>query len=286
MYAIRSYYDPNDQKFCIDGMVYPDRKPHTGLIEYKQVIAPVKVYNEDSKGKVCVENRYDFITLEHLTLEWEVIENGIVVQEGTMPAPSIAPHQKDIVVIPVDMAALNCDKHEYFLNISFVTKKKSALLNKRLNVSKSQVELKASAKEIANNTSTACCGTECCAGSPLSIDEKATELIISGCCFKIVFDKVYGKLDSYIANGVELIHDGFVENFWRAPTDNDEKGWADRKDSPAGWWKMAGLNSLWRNVKGVEVSKNASNVVITVNANHAMPSKYITFNTKIVYTIV
>ena len=29
---------PNDGNFCVDGLVWPDRTPHTGLIEYKKAI--------------------------------------------------------------------------------------------------------------------------------------------------------------------------------------------------------------------------------------------------------
>ena len=34
---------PNDGNFCVDGLVYPDRRPHTGLLEYKQAIKPFAI---------------------------------------------------------------------------------------------------------------------------------------------------------------------------------------------------------------------------------------------------
>ena len=33
----------NDSNFCMDGLVYPDRTPHTGLLELKQAYRPVRV---------------------------------------------------------------------------------------------------------------------------------------------------------------------------------------------------------------------------------------------------
>lgn len=33
----------HDDNFCVDGLVYPDRTPHTGLLEYKNVYRPVRV---------------------------------------------------------------------------------------------------------------------------------------------------------------------------------------------------------------------------------------------------
>ncbi|MDT3425855.1 beta-galactosidase [Paenibacillus forsythiae] len=44
---------PNDGNFCIDGLVSPDRRPHTGLLELKQIIAPVQFEAVDlMKGRV------------------------------------------------------------------------------------------------------------------------------------------------------------------------------------------------------------------------------------------
>ena len=34
---------PHDGNFCVDGLVYPDRRPHSGLLEYKQAIKPFYV---------------------------------------------------------------------------------------------------------------------------------------------------------------------------------------------------------------------------------------------------
>ncbi|HAL58651.1 MAG TPA: hypothetical protein DCP64_04125, partial [Sarcina sp.] len=34
---------PHDGNFCVDGLVYPDRTPHTGLLEYKNVHRPARV---------------------------------------------------------------------------------------------------------------------------------------------------------------------------------------------------------------------------------------------------
>ena len=35
----------HDGNFCMDGLVYPDRRPHTGLLEYKNVYRPARVEN-------------------------------------------------------------------------------------------------------------------------------------------------------------------------------------------------------------------------------------------------
>lgn len=58
---------PNDGNFCVDGLVYPDRTPHTGLLELKNVIAPIDVEAVDlDNGKLKITNRFDFLNLSSL----------------------------------------------------------------------------------------------------------------------------------------------------------------------------------------------------------------------------
>ncbi len=41
---------PHDVNFCMDGLVYPDRRPHTGLIEYGNVNRPARVLSCSASG--------------------------------------------------------------------------------------------------------------------------------------------------------------------------------------------------------------------------------------------
>jgi hypothetical protein len=57
---------PNDGNFCIDGLNFPDRIPHPGLLEYKKVLEPVVVAPLDlAAGTVRITNRYSFSSLRH-----------------------------------------------------------------------------------------------------------------------------------------------------------------------------------------------------------------------------
>ncbi|HEY0827819.1 MAG TPA: glycoside hydrolase family 2 TIM barrel-domain containing protein, partial [Bacilli bacterium] len=76
---------PNDGNFCMDGLVYPDRRAHTGLLELKKVIAPVHVEAVDlKKGSFRIANLYDFIDLSHLTLTWKVEMDGETCEQGEL----------------------------------------------------------------------------------------------------------------------------------------------------------------------------------------------------------
>ncbi len=118
------------------------------------------------------------------------------------------------------------------------------------------------------------------------MSENKFKLGLKGINFEIEFDKIYGKLSSYKINGKELIHDGFVENFWRAPTDNDERGWIERIDCNAGLWREAGFDMLKRNVKKVEISSvNDSLIKVKVTSNFGKAGHYLAFDTLNEYTI-
>ena len=56
---------PNDGNFCVDALNYPDRTPHTGLIELKKVYEPVDFAY--AAGELTIRNRYVFQGLDHLT---------------------------------------------------------------------------------------------------------------------------------------------------------------------------------------------------------------------------
>lgn len=65
---------PNDGNFCVDGLVYPDRKPHTGLFALKQAIRPMKITAIDAKrGHIRVANMLDFESIRRYPVKWKVI---------------------------------------------------------------------------------------------------------------------------------------------------------------------------------------------------------------------
>src|SRR5690606_17754899 len=89
---------PNDGNFCIDGLVSPDRKPHGGLLELKQIIAPVIMKAEDAaQGIVRITNRYDFIDLSHLSLRWKLERGGALIDQGTAGPLEAAPGETQTV---------------------------------------------------------------------------------------------------------------------------------------------------------------------------------------------
>lgn len=268
---------PNDLKFCIDGMVYPDRIPHTGMIEFKQVIAPVKVYEIDAlKGMIEVENRYDFLDMGHLKMGWALLKDGEEVEGGFFDDLSIDPHEKKILALPYSVEKIQEEKCDWHLNLWFDTKEAPVFMEETMNVYTHQIQLA---------TTVHAGKVQKAGGDKFDVIESVLELKIHTDHAVIRFDKVYGRLAGYKVFGEELLAAGLEENFFRAPTDNDERGWILRDDCPAGEWRMAGLDMLKRNVLSVDIDHQERATLVTVRANFAKTGEYLAFETKAVYRI-
>ncbi len=106
---------PHDGNFCMDGLVYPDRRPHTGLLEHKNVYRPARVTAFDpADGTLRIHNYMDFWDLrDYCVMRWEVSRDGERTAAGGAPAgpgfaagketgflPSVLPHGEGEIVLP------------------------------------------------------------------------------------------------------------------------------------------------------------------------------------------
>src|SRR5690606_3295498 len=88
--------EPSDKNFVCDGLVWPDRKPHPGLFEYKHLAQPVRVgVKHAGKGRFTIENRRWFTDLRDLRGEWILLIDGETVAKGALPKFKTGPRQKE-----------------------------------------------------------------------------------------------------------------------------------------------------------------------------------------------
>lgn len=73
---------PNNGNFCIDGLVFPWQEPSPGLMEYKQVICPVRLAWAD--GELTVTNRRFFADLDDIEITLETLHDGTIVDVVTV----------------------------------------------------------------------------------------------------------------------------------------------------------------------------------------------------------
>ncbi|MEU1705456.1 glycoside hydrolase family 2 TIM barrel-domain containing protein [Streptomyces sp. NPDC005706] len=90
----------HDGNFVCDGLLFPDRRPSPGLVEYKKVIEPVAIEGDGTGGGVRVTNKYDFADLSALAFTWVYQVDGETVASGALPVPPLAPGESAEVKLP------------------------------------------------------------------------------------------------------------------------------------------------------------------------------------------
>ena len=112
---------PHDGNFCMDGLVYPDRTPHTGVYEWKNVVRPVRARLVDAhKVTLALKNMLDFTDMaDAITLSYECKADGELLCSGEIAVPSTAPHTESEVTIPVTLPKTAAD---CYLKLTYLTK--------------------------------------------------------------------------------------------------------------------------------------------------------------------
>jgi len=222
---------PNDGNFCIDGLVFPDRRPHTGLLELKQVIAPVLIEAEDvAQGRFRVLNRYDFSNLSHLAVSWKLEQEGDVLQQGRSGLLTAAPGETEIISLPYDLTVAQEEgTGPLTLTCSVRQQLDTPWAEEGYEIAFYQFELPGATSALAHEK----LQSEEYAGF-MTIDEQDGMLTVRGFDFEHVFDLKKGMPQQVSKHGVPLLASLARFNIWRAPMDNDMN---IRKE-----WEAAGLD--------------------------------------------
>jgi beta-galactosidase len=235
---------PNDGNFCMDGLVYPDRRPHTGLLEYKNVIRPVRLIKANLKdGKLTFKNMLDFINLkDYLYISYQVTKDGEVIHEGVIEDSSvlnIRPHQEKVIYITLsNINEGNCYiKFNYIQKIDMSFTKKGHILGfdqveisvEKQYESSSKIEsiiLKGLAEQsdLASQDipeSEVPKSEDSESKSKLSAKESERNVIVTGQNFRYIYNKLTGCFDQMVYDNNIILDKPMEYNVWRAPTDND-----------------------------------------------------------------
>ncbi|HEU0066068.1 MAG TPA: glycoside hydrolase family 2 TIM barrel-domain containing protein [Sphingomonas sp.] len=98
-------YGPNpggDIEFG-DGLLQSDRTPNPAYYELKKVYSPIRFARFDSAtGRLAVGNFHDFRDLSGFAFDWELAEDGVPVDRGTLPQPIVAARNWGNLTLPID----------------------------------------------------------------------------------------------------------------------------------------------------------------------------------------
>ena len=211
---------PHDGNFCVDGLVYPDRRPHTGLMEFKNVHRPVRVTTFDQNtGTISLHNYMDFVSLnDYLTISYEVNCDGEIVCSGEIEkVPAIMPHTDGTVALKLDVPA----KGRCYLKVNYALKHATELLPAGFCLGFDEIKL--SNADERNQKALALWKTKAATEASISVEEGSRYLTISASNFSYQYDKFTGMFSKMTFEGKQLLDKPMNLNIWRAPTDNDRK---------------------------------------------------------------
>ena len=213
--------EPHDGNFCMDGLVYPDRTPHTGLLEFKNVHRPARVVGFDQEtGVLTLRNEMNYVSLqEYLYVTYEVSADGEVTSAGEIDLreiPAIGAREEGKITLSVSVP----QKGRSYLKIFYYLAKEDAFRKKGHLLGFDEILLKNSQPEHQkiklweqekNNRQ----------APSIKVLETDTQLIAEGASFVYVYNKLYGNFETVQVNGKDLLDRPMQWNIWRAPTDND-----------------------------------------------------------------
>lgn len=229
----------HDGNFICDGLVFPDRTPSPGLLEYKKVIEPVRL-RDAGPGAFTVENRYDFAELGGLVLRWAYEVEGVEQAGGELPCPVLAPGKSETIALPaLDLPPL---PGEAWWTVKAVLADDTAWAPAGHEVAWGQWPAETSATGSGITGSGDGFGDELVPGV---LDDRGGSGSVTGAAR---FDG-RGRLVEYA--GIGLVAPRV--DLWRAPTDNDAHALAAK-------WRWAGLHRVHERTVSVERDERALTV--------------------------
>ena len=255
--------EPNDSNFCVDALNYPDRTPHTGLIELKKVYEPVKFALDGNR--LTIRNLFAFRNLDEFDAVWALTREGVQLERGRIDMSGVAPYGEKTVELPFTMP----EDGDCFIEISVSEAFETMWAARGHEITFEQIRL----------DTASCVKTMPAEAMPdLLLDEPDGAAVIYGEDFEVIFDTRSGELASWEKGGVEYISTAPRFNAWRAPIDNDVH--INKK------WKLFGFGNLQARVEeftAEQVSPKA--VKITVKQVHSAYIVQPVIRTTTVYTV-
>lgn len=200
---------PHDGNFCVDGLVYPDRTPHTGFLEVKQAYAQVSVEPIDlAAGAFRLKSRRSFTALDDMDLAWTLEADGVTVQNGSIKEIGTKAGESTDIIIPYDLSGLSGN---VYVTLSFRTNTAYAWAEAGHETSFAQFALPVPKKE----------KKERYAAYRASVSESEGAYVMIAGDTEYTVCKKCGCLAKINDNGKELLADAMRPTVWRAPTDND-----------------------------------------------------------------
>lgn len=224
----------NDENFCHNGLVFPDRIPHPGLMEVKKFYQDINFKAEQPEtGLITITNGFHYTNLKDYTFKYEVLKNGLIIKNGTFDVDLAPESQKQVQLEMSEMKIM--DGVEYFLNVFAYTRFRSEMIPQGHEVAREQFKL-GEGKYFVQSLKMS--------GS-VKVKEDNDYIYLNAENIYVSIGKRSGLINDYKIDNTSYFNKKPTPNFWRAPTDND---YGNNMESKCNVWRMAGENTVLKNI--------------------------------------
>lgn len=239
----------HDGNFCMDGLVYPDRTPHTGLLEYKNVYRPVRIVSYDQEnGQMVLHNYMDFDDLkDYVDIFYEMTQDGLTVEKGKLANVVASPHSDAEVELKLQVP----NTGKIYLKLIYRLKKEMPLLEQGYELGFDEMKL---ANEDDRNRQAVKWLEQKKGIGTIAVKENDKQIVLQAKDFTYVLDKRTGLFENMQFAGRSYINHPMELNIWRAPTDNDMYIKLE--------WKKAHYDAAYTRAYRIEVLQNKHGVLI------------------------
>lgn len=240
----------HDGNFCVDGLVYPNRVPHTGLLEYQNINRPIRLIEVDEVNKkVKLKNTMDFKDIGNfLKVKYKLFSDGNVISDKELLIDTLKSKEEkwyslDLPEIPNTIVTI---LFEYIVKADFLLYKEGLKLGHDQIVWSNNVK---SLKSFESITEVKSCE------EVFIVNESAEEINIVNGDFNYIYDRNTALFKLIENKKCRFIEDSMKFKVWRAPTDNDRKIKFQ--------WIEAGFNNLESRVYKTTIENKESSITIT-----------------------
>lgn len=254
-----SQHYTNDENFCHNGLVWPDRQIKPGSFEVKKVYQDILFENIDAaKGMIRIKNNFGYTNLNAYKFKYELFENGKIIEMEFFDV-ELEPQESKQINLPIP-AIVSKQGSEFALNVFAYTRKGTEVLPQNFEVAREQFLID-EGKYFVNADKS---------GDAPKVTETKDKISLLAAGVLVEINKKTGLIQHYSINGKWYFNQNISPNFWRAPTDND---FGNNMPVKSAVWRAAGKNTSLRTIDTKTIDAKAQ-VVATLQLND-VASEYV-----------
>ena len=243
---------PTDGNFLNNGLVDPYRNPHPHLSEVKKVYEPVHFNLNQDVNALELLNKSLFSDHKDKSLEWNLFEDGLLVESGDLPFKGVRPG-KTVSFDLGQLFELTDSSKEYILLVSFKQRTANNLIPAGHEVAWDEFLL---SKPVHQKEATS--------EGDFVISNLDSIIRISNELYSLDIHAQRGEVSLWTYEGQLITEHPIRPNFWRPPTDNDLGNGMDR-------WAVDWQNATYGYQAKLADPPKVSNGKVSFVVEYAMP---------------